>query len=242
MDPGSRAWALSKSGFPCFTPANDRQRTPRFDRTEYPPVPGVATGRTICAAAPQMRPSVRRVIAKCGLQPHATSPASAIEHVGCKLSRGHRGSWCLEYVVGGDIDRLTLPSATRTERADGLWQTTCFELFIRPMAGDGYFEFNFAPSGRWAAYRFDSYRAGMRDAVGVFPPVVERMTDPVRFAMEVTIDLSTLPAAPWRLAPTAVIEEIDGTKSYWALAHPPGKPDFHDPACFALELPAPDAA
>ena len=37
----------------------------------------------------------------------------------------------------------------------------------------------------------------------------------------------------------AVIEEKDGTKSYWALAHPPGdKPDFHDPACFALELPA----
>jgi hypothetical protein len=36
---------------------------------------------------------------------------------------------------------------------------------------------------------------------------------------------------------TAVLEQTDGTKSYWALAHPPGKPDFHDPACFALEFP-----
>src|SRR3546814_3736372 len=32
-----------------------------------------------------------------------------------------------------------------------------------------------------------------------------------------------------KLALSAVIEELDGTKSYWALAHPPGKPDFHHP-------------
>jgi hypothetical protein len=39
-----------------------------------------------------------------------------------------------------------------------------------------------------------------------------------------------------------VIEESDGTKSYWALAHPAGPPDFHDPTCFALDLAAPSAA
>jgi len=33
-------------------------------------------------------------------------------------------------------------------------------------------------------------------------------------------------------------EERDGTKSYWALAHPGGdKPDFHDPSCFTAHLP-----
>ena len=35
---------------------------------------------------------------------------------------------------------------------------------------------------------------------------------------------------------TAVIEEADGTKSYWALAHPSDKPDFHHPDSFALDL------
>jgi hypothetical protein len=35
-----------------------------------------------------------------------------------------------------------------------------------------------------------------------------------------------------------VIEETNGRLSYWALAHPPGKPDFHHSDCFALELPA----
>ena len=40
----------------------------------------------------------------------------------------------------------------------------------------------------------------------------------------------------WRLGLSAVIEDTNGHKSYWALAHPPGKPDFHHADCFAYEL------
>ena len=44
--------------------------------------------------------------------------------------------------------------------------------------------------------------------------------------------------ARWDLNLSAVLEEKDGTKSYWALAHPAGdKPDFHAPDCFAAKLP-----
>jgi hypothetical protein len=51
--------------------------------------------------------------------------------------------------------------------------------------------------------------------------------------------LPDLPSdAPWLLGLSAVIEEMNGRLSYWALAHPPGKPDFHHADCFALELPA----
>ena len=32
-------------------------------------------------------------------------------------------------------------------------------------------------------------------------------------------------ASLWRLGLSAVIEETNGRKSYWALAHPPGKPE-----------------
>ena len=41
----------------------------------------------------------------------------------------------------------------------------------------------------------------------------------------------------WDLGLSAVLEERDGTKSYWALAHPSGKPDFHHPDCFIARLP-----
>lgn len=44
---------------------------------------------------------------------------------------------------------------------------------------------------------------------------------------------------PCKLNLAAVIEENDGTKSYWALHHPdPEKPDFHHPDSFVLKLPA----
>ena len=43
---------------------------------------------------------------------------------------------------------------------------------------------------------------------------------------------------PWRLGLSAVIEENSGRKSYWALKHPDGPPDFHRADCFTLELPA----
>jgi hypothetical protein len=35
-----------------------------------------------------------------------------------------------------------------------------------------------------------------------------------------------------------VIEEQGGGKSHWAIAHPPGQPDFHHRDCFAAELAA----
>ena len=52
-----------------------------------------------------------------------------------------------------------------------------------------------------------------------------------------------LPEGDCAMGLSAVIEEEGGIKSYWAVAHPDGdKPDFHDPACFAARLAAPDAA
>jgi hypothetical protein len=36
-----------------------------------------------------------------------------------------------------------------------------------------------------------------------------------------------------QLGVAAMIEETNGRRSYWALAHPPGKPDFHHADCFA---------
>src|ERR1019366_4823177 len=39
-----------------------------------------------------------------------------------------------------------------------------------------------------------------------------------------------------RIALAAVIEDENGRLSYWGLRHPPGKPDFHHPNGFALEV------
>lgn len=168
------------------------------------------------------------------LIPHPASPPRAISAVEV-VAEIRRGISLLTYRVSGGPVRL--PLAAAPVRTDGLWQTTCFELFVKPAAGEVYFEFNFSPSTAWAAYRFDGYRADMASLSLPTPRI-----DPTDEGVRVAIDLGTLPDVDCLAAMNAVIEEADGTKSYWALAHPdPDKPDFHHPDCFVLELPAPQA-
>jgi hypothetical protein len=103
-----------------------------------------------------------------------------------------------------------------------------------------YLELNFAPSRAWAAYRFRGYRAGMTQAAEVVARGIEVRAGLQNFTLNATVDLHALTSLPdnatWRLGLSVVIEEANGRLSYWALAHPAGKPDFHHSDCFALEL------
>jgi len=165
-----------------------------------------------------------------GLHPDsACDPAIRIDG---EVARLRRDRLVLSYVVNGRIGKLRLPPA----RTDELWQHTCFEAFVRSAAGPGYYEFNFAPSTQWAVYRFAGYRSGMAVATESAAPRIAVRSSARHFALEAVIDLSPLPL-PYRLGLSAVLEETSGRKSYWALAHPPGKPDFHHADCFTLELP-----
>lgn len=142
----------------------------------------------------------------------------------------------LRFVVTGDLGGLYLPPSGQPTRADELWKRTCFEAFVRPGTDETYFELNFAPTRWWATYRFDRYREGMVDAA-ITPALIEAHTHGERFELTVALDLPDWTAgSPWRLGLTAVIEDLNGGKSYWALAHPPGKPDFHHPDSLACDL------
>ena len=147
------------------------------------------------------------------------------------------GSEVLLTFTVDDSGNLRLPEWQSPARADELWRTTCFEMFWQADDGTAYIEFNFSPSLRWAAYSFEGYRGAMREHPMMVDPMIETSRNG-QFALEVDVDLATLPTGTARIGLSAVIEESDGAKSYWALAHPPGKPDFHHPDCFALELPA----
>jgi hypothetical protein len=165
------------------------------------------------------------------LKPHADSVCSAATQVEVEVARPRAGSLVLRYVVTGLISGLRLPPLKTAARTDELWQHTCFEAFVRPSPGNAYYEFNFAPSTQWAAYRFDSYRSGMRVATEIGAPRIEAQTSPECYTLQASLELD----AVWRLGLAAVIEDTSGRKSYWALAHPPGKPDFHRADCFSYE-------
>lgn len=137
---------------------------------------------------------------------------------------------------------LVVPPFAGKGRADDLWQTTCFELFLKPAGGDGYCEFNLSPSERWAAYDFTGYRQGMAERPVEREPQTTMRLGSSFAIFDAAVPLSALPRSDSRMNLAAVIEEQGGAKSFWALAHPADKPDFHDPACFLATLPAPDRA
>ena len=149
----------------------------------------------------------------------------------------------ITYQVNGDIDKLKIPANSCPRRTDRLWEHTCFEAFIRADSDASYYEFNFSPSGEWAAYSFRSYRDGepLQDESCSPEIVVRRAAD--RIELDAVVRLNRLPAirlgSLLRIGLSAVIEANDGTLSYWALKHPAAKPDFHHPDSFALELPFP---
>jgi hypothetical protein len=173
------------------------------------------------------------------LVPHpATPPLSefkvwaTVEHAASLSSVASTNIW---FGVGAPAERFLVPAATEPVRTDELWRTTCFEAFLKPLAESSYREWNFAPSGQWAAYDFADYRADMTPAEVEAAPYIRIEDNLTWWAVGATI---AVPAdTNWQLGLSAVLEEKDGTKSYWALAHPNEKPDFHDPGCFTAHLP-----
>jgi hypothetical protein len=145
----------------------------------------------------------------------------------------------LDYAIMAPDGQVRLPAPAHPERTDGLWQMTCCELFLKGQ-GAAYFEFNLSPSGQWAAYHFAGYRQGMAEAAIATPPSISVHHGQGPVMLGARIDLACLPAAfvsaDWRLGLSCVIEGADGAKAYWALNHPPEKPDFHHDDCFALSL------
>lgn len=165
-------------------------------------------------------------------------PFRKTESIG-RIEADVRGGRVLELVfrVSGRIADVLVPEAAVPARMDGLWKHTCFEMFLKPGEGEGYYEFNFSPSGEWAAYKFDSYRQGMRVAEEISPPKIALRKYADGLELRVEIALESVPG-PYRLGLSAVIEGTNGSISYWALAHPAEKPDFHRPDGFVLALPA----
>ena len=173
------------------------------------------------------------------LVPHPSTPPSepafklwaSVDYVAKLGAVATTNIW---FGVGAPASRFVLPESEEPARKDELWKTTCFEAFLQAADGEAYREWNFAPSGDWAAYQFTGYRAGMAEP-DVPAPYIRIEDNMTWWTLGATI---AVPADPeWRLGLSAVLEEKDGTKSYWALAHADGgKPDFHAADCFTAKL------
>lgn len=177
------------------------------------------------------------------LQAFGSDPAPWGLQLGGELER--RGDQLkITYQLRGPLASVVLPApSTRGDphRLDGLWEHTCFELFLAAEGMEPYWELNLAPNGDWNLYRLEGYRQGLA-------PVSDRNTLPFTvgasnrgLALELTLQLPqelslACQQRDLQLGITAVIEHQQGALTYWALAHGGTEADFHRREDFLLRL------
>jgi hypothetical protein len=209
----------------------------------------------IVSQAPAERPRVPTITV--GLRPHPSTPAAAAatggnpapeapppSPVGMLLTTMYAtpdGGAVFEFHLDDSRPaELRIPAPAAPGPADGLWQHTCFEVFVACDRSAAYCEFNFSPSTCWAAYRFTGYRAGMTGIEGQAAPTIALRREACALLLDVHVDVAEasglLDCATLRCGVAAVIEDVSGRLSYWALAHPHPRPDFHASEGFLLSL------
>ncbi len=170
---------------------------------------------------------------------HVDDSAGGVESIMVDVHQPATTMLQLRYRVSGELSGLQIPEPMQPGRSDGLWRHTCFEMFFAG-GGASYLEFNFSPSLQWAAYRFNSYREAMTDLQLTFSPRIHVATSPGSLTLDALIEMPGLTPSQtgkrFRMALAAVIEYRCGEVSRWALAHTAGKPDFHHPDGFVVEL------
>ena len=170
---------------------------------------------------------------------HPETVSICVRTLQAKAERQPQGDLYLSYELTGDLAQICIPTPQPCIATDGLWEHSCFEVFVTVEGNAGYHEFNFSPSGQWAAYAFNNYRVRSSWMASQTPAISVAQANG-HLLLEAVIAAADLPqniaGKPLQLGLAAVIEADDGSRSYWALHHPEAHPDFHHRAGFILSL------
>lgn len=152
---------------------------------------------------------------------------------------------------------LVWPSEERIlRRQDGLWKSTCFEIFVAASATDSspvkpYFEINISPSGNWQCYRFDDYRQAqsVSNTFAVTQSSASHHAEHCSLSCTVEYSLPQFVTTSLNISISAILEmqpartsRIDvampgsSELTYYALTHPSKQPDFHLASSRLLKL------
>jgi hypothetical protein len=171
---------------------------------------------------------------------HPAAPTASVDAITAQVALQGRDWLLVRFRLEGKPEELRVPEPVEPARTDELWKHTCFEVFLKPSLSKRYYEFNFSPSGLWAAYLFEDYRRGMQPVAAIARPPIRATPRETGLDVEVQIGLRGLigvgGSQTLKLGIAAVIEETNDFLSYWALAHLTSKPDFHHPDSFACAI------
>ncbi len=153
--------------------------------------------------------------------------------------RRRQGKLAVRFNLSDNLARVILPGpADRPRRKNRLWQQTCLEFFLAQKDAPAYWEWNLSPAGHWNIYHFSDYRQDMEEAQGFSALPITVAHSPGRLAVAAETDIGPLfpPTTQIEAAISAVLLLEDNTATHWALRHCGAGPDFHQRACFGIEL------
>ncbi len=135
----------------------------------------------------------------------------------------------LVYKVADSKNLLNLPAGFTSDensmpRKDGLWNGTCFQMFLRLEGKPSYYEFNFSLDKAWNQYFFDSYRTPQPPRPSADFSLKQIQWDGQILKVELT---GLAPQAPYQISLTAVLKERNGAIHYMAVKHAGSEADFH---------------
>jgi hypothetical protein len=145
----------------------------------------------------------------------------------------------LRYRIEGPINRIVCPiSDSIGNRANLLWQNTCFEAFWGVLNSKVYWELNLAPSGDWNLYKFDNYRTNQIEEEQKHDMQFQSSKTESSLSIGITLELPKEISikVPIELNLTSVLQQVNGQISHWALVHCLSEPDFHQRDSFLLQL------
>ena len=120
----------------------------------------------------------------------------------------------------------------KKERVVGLWEKTCFELFIKNQLGQ-YIEFNFSPTFEWNCFYFDKKDDALSEWIKMTRPETDILLSIDHFLQFIVIKKCLFPVGFFdgsnqlHAGVTAVIKDKNKIMSYWALSHLDSRPNFH---------------
>jgi len=175
------------------------------------------------------------------LVPHPESPAIKKLN-GLQLTGTYsfeQGIISISYELTGPLEKIVIPQMIPSPgRKDNLWKTTCFEVFLKPLNENRYWEFNISPTGDWNVYSFISYRQDMCEESIFAEPLIsiKNTADCLRVSLIVDFSQTIIANGILKTSFSSVVEFIDGGLIYYALVHPGDEPDFHHPENFIIKL------
>lgn len=127
------------------------------------------------------------------------------------------------WTIKSQTEDLEWPELKELFFEEGLWESTCFEIFYFDISSTRYTEFNFSPEGKWWACRFESYRSRSKTPLRT----LEVQLSSWRLDKELVFQADLPLFEETKLGVACVLKDKAGDLRYFALQHTGLRADFH---------------